>query len=90
MPIKTGNPEVVDKLKDIRELEKIYNSIFDTPNGKRVLEDLEKRSYLHRSMFTADAMTLAYKEGLRNTVLHIKTMVSMPLNTKANTETPGG
>ena len=67
----------LDKLKGLRE---DYKLVFDSPEGKRVLADLEKTGYYNTTTFVAnDAMATVFNEGLRAFILHIKTIKDMDL-----------
>ena len=67
----------LDKLKGLRE---DYKLVFDSPEGKRVLADLEKTGYYNTTTFVPnDAMATVFNEGLRAFILHIKTIKDMDL-----------
>lgn len=48
-----------------------YQSTFSSPHGKRVLHDLMVAHHMMDPMMPADAFNLALKEGERNVVLRI-------------------
>lgn len=52
-----------------------YQKTFSTEHGKRVLYDLIKEHHMMTPMMPADAFNLALKEGERNVVLRILTII---------------
>lgn len=57
------------------DLARAYQRVFATDDGNRVLHDLLARfGFTDKTMFDADGMTLAYREGQRSTLVHIGTM----------------
>ena len=62
--------------KKIEQLIKDYQIIFGTDEGKRVLEDLKKRSHFYStSHVKGDSHESAYMEGQRSVLLFIKQML---------------
>jgi len=63
------------------QLKKDYQGTFGTVEGKRVLEDLVRRSGIRRGAVSADKTQpidpyrVVYEEGRRAVVLHIQLMV---------------
>lgn len=57
-----------------------YKETFETPSGKKVLDDLEDSCYLHRSTITdqssVDPHQIAFREGQRSVILKIKNFIS--------------
>lgn len=68
---------------------KAYKSIFETPNGEKVLENLQEAHYINGPLVNTtgaiDPLKLAMAEGERNVVLRIMTI----LNQKENEYVPG-
>lgn len=54
---------------------KLYQSIFRSPDGKKVLEDLCMSHHMRTSTFSKDPMEMAMQEGERNVVLRIMAFV---------------
>ena len=53
-----------------------YNSCFEvSPSGKKILEDMKKAHHFYNSTFSPDPYTTAFKEGERNVVLRILTIL---------------
>jgi hypothetical protein len=71
--------DVQDKILKICES---YRKLFDTVDGKTVLSDLEDFGFYHDSTFTGDINCVAFNEGRRSVVLHIRNM----MNTDPKTE----
>ena len=62
--------------KLLQGLQKNYEYIFNTDEGKRVLADLEKRCHYHSTTnVKGDSHESAYMEGQRSVVLFIKSML---------------
>ena len=53
------------------DIVRAYKTIFETSEGKDVLQDLMKTSFFTKSIFTPEPNTMAYYEGRRSVVLDI-------------------
>jgi|TARA_R100001082_G_scaffold31901_1_gene16381 acyl-CoA-binding protein len=63
--------------KDLEQLNIAYKQVFESDNGKKVLEDLEKRcSYHTTTHIKGDSHESAFLEGTRSVVLFIKNMLN--------------
>jgi polyhydroxyalkanoate synthesis regulator phasin len=63
--------------KKLQELIKDYKIIFNTDEGKRVLEDLKKRSHFHNTTHVqGDSHESAYNEGQRSLVVFMETLIN--------------
>jgi len=72
----------VDK-NDLKQLTIAYKQIFNSDNGKKVLEDLEKRcSYHTTTHIKGDSHESAFLEGTRSVVLFVKNMLTKKLEEK--------
>lgn len=71
-----------EALKQVEALKKAYLRVFDSEDGKKVMQDLERRCYVHSPTISQnnDPLKMAYREGQRATYLHIQHM--MRLNIK--------
>ena len=69
------------QLNELSELKKDYLATFSKGEGKRVLADLERMCFINRTTYPADkqALTLAFNEGARFVVVHIKNMMNLDL-----------
>ena len=68
---------------DLKQLNIAYKQVFNSDNGKKVLEDLEKRcSYHTTTHIKGDSHESAYLEGARSVVLFIKNMLTKKLEEK--------
>tara|TARA_R100001082_G_scaffold64866_1_gene36534 strand:- start:1091 stop:1285 length:195 start_codon:yes stop_codon:yes gene_type:complete len=54
-----------------KELKATYKSVFESDDGKQVLEDMEKRFGLWRTSYVPDSNETAFREGQRDVVLFI-------------------
>lgn len=66
-------------LKRKRQVDRVvdYQAVFNTEVGKRVLYDLVKHHNVLNSTFDKDPHVHAFKEGERNTVLRILTLLKV-------------
>ena len=63
--------------KKLQELIKDYKIIFNTDEGKRVLDDLKKRSYFYNTTHVqGDSHESAYYEGQRSLVVFMETLIN--------------
>ncbi|WP_147819683.1 hypothetical protein [Salidesulfovibrio onnuriiensis] len=56
------------------ELHRAYKRIFDTEDGRTVLEDLKQRACFDRTTFSTDPGRTLFNEGRRSMVLHVRFM----------------
>jgi hypothetical protein len=73
---------------DSDQIARIYKSVFETENGKIILEDLEKE-VLHRNPFASENLEhdCMLREGARLLLEHIHAVISM--NDSFNNENGG-
>lgn len=57
------------------ELHQAYCRMFGTMDGRRIMADLERRGFYREPAFSADPARLAFNEGRRSLVLHVKQML---------------
>lgn len=57
------------------DLRNAYKHLFDTDDGKIVLNDLQRRFHIHGSTFSSEPTDTAYREGQRTVVLFIQSML---------------
>ena len=63
-------------IKEIKQLREIYEIVFGSDQGKRVMEDLEKRCHFWSTTnIKGDSHESAYMEGQRSVLLFIKSML---------------
>lgn len=70
------NQELQEKLGEMSddELSRIYRNLFESPEGRLVLEDLRNRCYCYSTTALGDNIEL--NEGMRSVVLHIETQIN--------------
>ena len=57
-----------------------YKRVFQSPTGKKVLEDLKRRCYFDKTTFEkGDTHHSAFKEGKRYVLLQILNMIDMDI-----------
>ena len=62
--------------KNIQELKEKYKFVFNTDEGKAILNDLEKRCHYHSTTnVKGDSHESAYLEAQRSVLLFIKSML---------------
>jgi len=76
MPDNKISPE---QLLKIEALKKAYVACFSGSSGKVVLDDLEKKCFYHGTTISKEPLVMAFREGMRANVLHIKTMMNFSL-----------
>lgn len=57
------------------ELHRAYKRLFESADGKVVMDDLERRGCFLRSTFSTDKGRTLFNEGRRSLVLHMKHML---------------
>jgi hypothetical protein len=62
--------------KEINDNIKVFQRVFKSQDGQKVLEDLEKRCGVHVTSFSKDSHETAFREGQRSVVLFIKSTLS--------------
>lgn len=62
--------------KEINDNIKVFQRVFKSQDGIKVLEDLEKRCGVHTTSFSKDSHETAFREGQRSVVLFIKSTLS--------------
>jgi hypothetical protein len=64
-------------IKALEEKHNLYKRVFESEDGAKVLADIEKDCWIKGSTFSTEALTMAFREGMRCVVLHIKTLVEL-------------
>lgn len=64
-----------DHLAKMEAKKVAYGECFNSKSGKAVMEDLERACHYNASTIDKDVTILAFREGQRSTLLHIKTMI---------------
>jgi len=71
-----------EHLKNLKAIREDYIKVFASEEGKRVMEDMERTGYFKTTTFVPkDVEATMFNEGLRSFVLHIKTIISMDIET---------
>lgn len=60
-----------------KKLVSLYKSVFNSPSGKKVLHDLMLNNFVFTSTFSPDSNLVKLREGQRNAVLRIMTIIEM-------------
>lgn len=62
--------------EQINKLKEIYKIVFESDDGKQIMEDLEKRCHYNTTTnVRGDSHESAYMEGQRSVLLFIKNML---------------
>lgn len=81
--------EKYDKKRHEQELERLkgrYRATFETDEGQKVLENLRSVCYYDRPVAAnsgttnIDPLAMAFKDGMRNVVIYINTMLKKETN----------
>jgi hypothetical protein len=75
-----SNPDESNILK-IKSIQEDYRKVFSTEEGKRVLTHMEQIGFFKTTTFLNDAISMAFNEGNRAFLLHIKTILDMDIET---------
>lgn len=76
---KTDKELRQDQLAKIAQKKSDYLTTFSTPEGKRVLKDLEDSCFIHQSTFSPVPGKSDVNEGMRFVVVNIKNLMNMNL-----------
>lgn len=68
------------KAKQYSSLVEAYKSVFSSPAGELVLVDLMKNHGFNSSTFSGDVNKMLIKEGERNAILRILSILKMDMN----------
>lgn len=72
----------------VKQLIRDFQGTFDTPEGKRVLENLSNECFENQPTFVANNQYgTAFHEGKRNVILYIRSMLAKDPNVVRQTET---
>jgi len=70
-------------LDALKQLVISYKQVFNSDNGKKVLDDLEKRCSYHTTTHVkGDSHESAFLEGTRSVILFIKNMLTKKMEEK--------
>ena len=70
-------------LDALKQLVIAYKQVFNSDNGKKVLDDLEKRCSYHATTHVkGDSHESAFLEGTRSVILFIKNMLTKKMEEK--------
>lgn len=72
------------------ELHKSYLRVFSTPDGRRVLQDLQSRGHAFASTFSTEPGRTQFNEGRRTMVLHVEHMLNSENFNQTTEETRNG
>lgn len=74
------------KLASMTEPEKVrmYKTVFESPEGQLVLEDLRLRGFYYTPTYNDIAHGMGVNEGMRALILHIENQVYMDMGTMEN------
>jgi len=63
----------------IAQKQQLYQRVFNTEDGKLVLEDLEKRCFIKHTTFDENHGKMSLNEGRRSIYVYIKDLISKDL-----------
>ncbi len=68
---------MADASQRAEQLRKDYQSVFNSEEGQRVLEDLKQTCFYYSPTIDAMPHVMAYNEGQRNVMMHIETKLKL-------------
>ena len=72
--------EFINQLKERKQL---YQNVFESPDGKKVLEDLSRTTFMNKTTFNDNELRMAFNEGQRSVILHIHSMMKIDIERTA-------
>ena len=63
-------------LLPLEEMELFYARVFDSPDGKVVLEDLRSRFNIYCPILGPNSESIVFKGGQQSVVIHIQNMIN--------------
>ena len=74
------NTEIpIEIKKQIAENQQLYHRVFDTNDGKLVLEDLKKRCFINHTTYNDSHGQMSFNEGRRSIYVHIINLLNKDL-----------
>lgn len=73
------NDDAKKLMQEITERKQLYQNVFESPDGKKVLEDLSRQAFGKKTTFNENANKMAFNEGQRSIVLHINSIMTIDL-----------
>ena len=67
-------------IQQIKELKQLYQNVFESPDGKKILDDLSRKCFINRTTLNESQIQMAFNEGQRSIVLHIQTMMRLDID----------
>jgi phenylacetate-coenzyme A ligase PaaK-like adenylate-forming protein len=65
--------------KQITENQQLYQRVFDSEDGRKVLRDLEKRCFINHTTYNDNHGQMSFNEGRRSIYVHIKNLLEKDL-----------
>ena len=66
-----------EKIQKIKELKQAFSRMIESADGKKIMEYLDRRYYVTKSIAFTEALGLAYYEGQRSVVLAIRDLADL-------------
>lgn len=63
-----------DQFNELYKKHTLYDKVFNSPDGKEIINDLKLRCFHNKSCFSSDPIRMAYNEGKRDAYLHLVNM----------------
>uniref|UniRef100_A0A6H2A1G9 Bbp19-like phage domain-containing protein n=1 Tax=viral metagenome TaxID=1070528 RepID=A0A6H2A1G9_9ZZZZ len=68
-----------EQIEKLQALKTDYINTFSSENGKKVLEDLEKRCFIKTTAFANTDRDTNFNLGMQAIILHIKSMIDLDI-----------
>ena len=65
--------------KQIADNQQLYQRVFNTDDGQKVLKDLEKRCFINHTTYNDSHGQMSFNEGRRSLYVHIKNLLEKDL-----------
>ena len=69
-----------EQLTQMKANQANYKKVFASEEGKKVLKDLEGKCFINSPTICKEPHEMAFREGQRAVVLHIKTLLTMDID----------
>jgi hypothetical protein len=70
---------VSNNIQELKELKQLFQNVFESDDGKKVLANLSNTCFESRTTFHEKLEVMAFREGQRSVILHIKNFMKIDL-----------
>lgn len=80
MPDEILNEDSQKMIQEIKERKQLYQNVFESPDGKKVLEEISRYAFVHKTTYNDNPHRMAFNEGQRSILLHIQSMMKIDID----------